>query len=431
VFAVSKRRWAFRVLSKEAGSLRLGVNGMRWMGFAVCGVVLLAGTCLHPQQTPEKKTAPIMVTTGSPKAAGKPTHETKAAPASAAPAVQRPLLPDAFAGWVASEKPKELGNPAELDSENAAALKEYGCSGGMSGSYKRSDETLNLKALSFQDVSGAYGAYSFYRQNGWPKVEIGTGGASDKNHVLFWKGNTVVDARFSHVGPMSASELRELAKNLPMPQGNRALNPPILGALPQGSMERQTMHFAQGPAGYSGAGGVLPAELVGFDKDAEVVTANYSLSSGPAVLTLIDYPTPQIAEAQEKRIRDYVKAGIGAQPPFTKALLDSDQASLEVRRSGPIVGLVSGDAIPDESHKLIAQVHYSADLTSMPQGHESEVSKTSRFLMGVASLVIIGCSAAILLGFFLGGGRALYRVARGKPVSSVYEAEFIRLHLED
>ena len=36
----------------------------------------------------------------------------------------------------------------------------------------------------------------------------------------------------------------------------------------------------------------------------------------------------------------------------------------------------------------------------------------------------------MLLGFFLGGGRALYRVARGKPVSSVYEVEFIRLHLE-
>ena len=216
-----------------------------------------------------------------------------------------------------------------------------------------------------------------------------------------------------------------------MPQGNKGLNPPIIGALPQESMERQTMHFAQGPAGYAGAGGVLPPELVGFDKDAEAVTANYSLSSGPAVLTLIDYPTPQIAEAQEKRIREYIKSGSGARPPFTKALQDSDQASLEVSRSGPIVALVSGDAIPDESHKLLAQVHYSAELTSMPQPHESEVSKTSRFLMGVASLVIIGCSAAILLGLFLGGGRALYRVARGRPVSSVYEAEFIRLHLED
>ena len=57
---------------------------------------------------------------------------------------------------------------------------------------------------------------------------------------------------------------------------------------------------------------MLPADLVGFDRDAETVTANYSLRSGPATLTLIDYPTPQMAEAQEKKIRAYIKAGSGA-----------------------------------------------------------------------------------------------------------------------
>ncbi len=388
---------------------------MRWMVVAV-GVATLSGVGLRveAQQTGPKKPAPMMVTTGVPNA----------------PKV-KPLLPESFAGWNASEKPKSFTDPAQLDSANVAALKEYGCTGGLMADYKRGSETLSVQALTFQDLSGAYGAYSFYRQNGWPKVDIGTGGASDKNRVLFWKGETVVDATFSHVGPMSAAEMRDLAQGLPSPQGNKALPPPILADLPQGSLQKQTTHFAQGPAGYAGSGGVLPPELVGFNLDAEAVTANYSLNSGPATLTLIDYPTPQLAEAQEKKIRAYVKAGSGAQPAFPKPLVDSDQASLEVLRSGPIVALVSGDAIPDESHKLLAEVHYSAELTQMPQDKESEVVKTSQFLLGVAMLVIVGCSAAILLGLFLGGGRALYRVARGKPASSVYEAEFIRLHLED
>ncbi len=393
---------------------------MRWMAM-IAGVALLAGAGMRVDaqqagaaKSAQSKPAPMMVTTGSPTASK-----------------DKPLLPDAFAGWDATDKPKAVIDAAEMDSANAAALKEYGIIGGMTASYKRGDETLSVKALSFQDVSGAYGAYSFYRQNGWPKADIGIGATSDKNRVLFWKGNTVVDATFSHVGPMSAGEMRELAKDLPSPQGNRALPPPILAILPQGSLDKQTTHFAQGPAGYAGSGGVLPPELVGFDRDAETVTANYSLNSGPATLTLIDYPTPQMAEVQEKKIREYIKAGSKAQPAFLKPLQDSDQVSLEVSRSGPIVALVSGDAIPDESHKLLAQVHYSAELTRMPQGKDNEIVKTSRFLMGVAMLVIIGCSAAVLLGFFLGGGRALYRVARGRPASSVYEVEFIRLHLED
>ena len=111
--------------------------------------------------------------------------------------------------------------------------------------------------------------------------------------------------------------------------------------------------------------------------------------------------------------------------------MDSDLASLEVRRSGPLVALVSGDAIPDESHKLLAVVHYEAELTTVPQQTESEVSRTGKLLLGITVLVLIGIGTAILLGLFLGGGRALYRIARGKPISTVFEEEFIRLNLRE
>lgn len=343
----------------------------------------------------------------------------------------KPLLPDVFAGWVANGAPKTFTDPAQADAANAAALKEYGFQNGVTKTYERDGQTLTVRALRFNDLSGAYGAYSFYRGTGWPREEVGTGAASDHNHVIFWRGLTVVDATFSKVGPMSGSELRELAAQIPEAEGTKALAPPILATLPKKSLDGQSTHYALGPAGYAGAGGVLPPELVGFDHDAEAVTANYSLASGPATLTLIEYPTPQMATAYETKIRDYIHAGAKAQPAFPKPLADSDQVSLEVRRTGPVVVLVSGDAIPDESHKLLESVYHSEQLVSIPQPGESEVSKTSRLLLGIATLVLIGAGAAIFLGVFFGGGRALYRMARGKPVSSVYEAEFIRLDLRD
>jgi hypothetical protein len=391
---------------------------MRGIGLVMCAAVMLAGGARSDAQAapakPAPASSPMMISTS-------PT----------VPAKPKPLLPDAFAGWEATGPVRTISDAGEADSTNAAALKEYEFAGGALADYKRGSETLSLHALTFKNLSGAYGAYSYYRQNNWPKTDIGTGGTSDKNRVLFWQGNTVIDANFSHIGPMSASELRELANQLPVPQGNKALPPPLLASLPQGSLDKQTTHYAEGPAGYAGSGGVLPPDLVGFDRDAETVTANYSLRSGPATLTLIDYPTPQMAEAEEQKIRDYIKAGSQAQPAWPKPLTDSDVASLEVRRSGPLVALVSGDAIPEESHKLIATVHYDPTLTSIPQPTESEVSKTGKLLLGIASLVIVGSAAAILLGLFLGGGRALYRLARGKPISTVYDAEFIRLNLQD
>jgi hypothetical protein len=364
--------------------------------------------------------------------AGQPTAaEKKSATAITLPPSPKALLPDAFDGWETAEPSKTIADPAQVDSANAAALKEYGFNAAIVANYKREGETLSLRALRFDDASGAYGAYSYYRQNNWPKEQIGTGAASDNNRVVFWVGTTVVDVTFSHVGPMSAGELREIARQLPVASGNRAILPPILASLPQSRLDPQTTHYAVGPASYAGSGGVLPASLVDFDKGAETVTANYSLVSGPATLTLIDYPTPQMAHAKVDAIRAYLKAGSQAQPPWPKPLNDSDRASLEVRDSGPLVAIVSGDAIPDESHRLLESVHYEADVTAIPQPVESEIAKTSRLLMGITVISVVGGGAAILLGGFLGGGRALYRMARGKPASSVFDEEFIHLDLRD
>jgi hypothetical protein len=387
---------------------------MRWIQILVCsaGLAGCAAVALA-QSAPAKSRAP------------------KGATQLVLPPVPKALLQDSFAGWVAAQPAKKFADPAQADPANTAVLKEYDFTDAALADYKRSGETLSLRALRFHDASGAYGAYTFYRQSGWPKEQIGAGAASNHNRVLFWVGNTVIDANFSHIGPMSGAELRELATQIPVPEGSRALAPPILANMPQASLDGQTTHYALGPAGYAGSGGVLPPDLVGFDRGAEALTANFTLRSGPATLTIIDYPTPQLAAAQESRIRDYIKAGSQAQPAWPKPLLDSDKASLEVRRSGPLVALVSGDAIPEESHKLLASVHFESELMSVPQPTVSEVAKTGQLLLGIFTLVGIGSAAAILLGFFLGGFRALYRIARGKPVSSVYEVEFISLHLRD
>jgi hypothetical protein len=389
---------------------------MRWISILVCTAALATSSAAYKAQSV------------SAKAQQGATHLML-------PPVPKALLPESFAGWAQAKPAKKMTDASQADPANAAALMEYDFTDAALADYKRDGETLSLRALRFRDTSGAYGMYSFYRQNGWPKEEIGTGATSNHNRVLFWVGSTVIDANFSRISPMSGSELRELARQLPMTEGGKALAPPILANLPQTNLDGQTTHYALGPAGYAGSGGVLPPELAGFDRGAEAVTANYTLRSGVATLTIIDYPTPQLAAVEEAKIREYIhavkQAGKQAQPAWPKPLLDSDTASLEVRRSGPLVALVSGDAIPDESHKLLAMVNYESELMSIPQPTESEVAKTGKLLMGITLLVLLGCGAAILLAFFLGGFRVLYRLARGKPISSVYDVEFISLNLRD
>ncbi len=388
--------------------------------------------------------SPILVVLALCLFAATPASSQKLGPTAALPAKAEPakvaaeprsLLPEAFSGWEAGDR-KTVADPAQVDSAHAAALREFGLTDAVLGSFTRGKETLTIKALRFGDASGAYGAYSFYRHPGWPKENIGSGAASNGNRVLFWQGNVFVDASFQRVSPMSGAELRELAKSIPVPAGNKSLAPPILGNLPTKDMDGQTTHYALGPAGYLGVGGagepygVLTPELVGFDRGAETATASYKLRSGPATLTLINYPTPQMAAAQEKAIAEYLKAGNTPQHPFSKLLQESNPAALEVRRSGPLVAVVSGDAIPDEAHKLIELVHYEADMAEVPGGGgTNDIQKTAQLMLGIVTLVVVMFIAAFVVAIFLGAGRATWRVLRGKPASSLNDEQFTKLDL--
>ena len=388
---------------------------------------LFAGASL-PAQMPASIAAPPR----QDKAATK--SSTTAKPAAKPDA---PLLPASFSGWQSDSASKAVTDPTQADPANAAALKEYGFTDALLNDYSRDSATLKIKAFRFGDASGAYGAYSFYRQSGWPKEEIGTGAASDHDRVLFWIGNVLVDCQFSHVTAMSGSELRELAAAIPLPAGNKSVAPPILANLPQKNLNGQSTHYALGPAGYSGPAGaanpegVLPAGMVGFDRGAETATANYKLQSGPTTLTIINYPTPEMAAAQAKTIAEYLKAGNSPQHPFTKPLQDSNPAALEVRRSGPLVAIVSGDPIQDEAHKLIESVHYEADMSSIPGEPSHDVQNFAKLILGIIVLVVVMFVAALIVALFLGGGRAAFRVMRGKPASSMLDEDFVRLDLRE
>jgi len=204
------------------------------------------------------------------------------------------------------------------------------------------------------------------------------------------------------------------------------------GYLPQAGLDSQSTRYALGPIGYVRGGGLLPPSLVDFARGAEVLTAAYSGRDGEGSLTLIDYPTPQIAIERNKAVAAFLAAGNTAGAEWPSQLAESTVAALQSRRSGPLVAVSSGSFSADRAHRLLSDVNYSADVTwNHPEGYVSDVTKTAKLLIGIITLTAILGGAALLLGVFLGGGRALYRRLRGKPASSLADAEFISLHLRE
>jgi hypothetical protein len=316
------------------------------------------------------------------------------------------LLPQSFAGFS-----QTAPSPANTGGADDAVLHEYGVAQSASATYTSGTRQVTVRALHCADATGAYGAFTYLRQPGMHAEPIGREGASSGNHYLFWTGTTVVDATFVQPSADERSALTALAAQLPAVGGAAGIPPSLPNYLPRAQLDAQSVKYAIGPAAYAGTGSPLPVAAIDFGLDTEVVTAQYG---GEGRLTLLLYPTPQIAGAQLKAIDALAKT-----------------SGFSTKREGPLVAVVSESASPQKAKQLLAAVHFNDAVTiNHPEGYVPETVKLYRLLMGITMLVVILFSAALILGIFFGGGRALVRRLRGKPASTLSEEEFISLHLE-
>src|SRR5882757_6736504 len=187
-----------------------------------------------------------------------------------ATAMPAPLLPESFAGFDLQGKLDKTTAPGTADPANAQVLVEDGFRDFASGTYKNNVSTVTIRAMRFEDASGAYAAYTFYRVPGTAPEDIGKGGAANGSRVLFWNGATVVDAKFDHLTAMSAAALRELADKVPIIGGGAGVPPPLPGFLPRTDMEQTHTRYFLGPEAFARRGGVLPAALIDFSKSPEI-----------------------------------------------------------------------------------------------------------------------------------------------------------------
>ena len=384
-------------------------------------IVTLTTFSLHAQLRPA--THPVKPTA--------PTSKTAPQTESATPAPQN-LLPETFAGWQITGTPEQSTQASAADPGDAVPLQEYGFTRYESGRYTRDDGSLTVKAMQFGDATGAYGAFTFYRRPTMSAADIGSGAAFDGSRVLFWSGTTLIDAKFEHIAPMSAAELRDLVTQLPKPIGNVATPPRLPDYLPGQHLEQETVKYAIGPQSYVMGGGVLPPGLVDFGRSAEVVTATYNALGGTGTLTIINYPDTDIAIDRQHAVQAYFASHGSTQYPWTPALTDSNSSAIQVRRSGPLLAVSSGSYSSGAANELLQRVHYEEIVTLGHQRpHYDDPKLVAQIILDVAALVGIFALIAIILGIFLGAGRAALQRSRNKSgLPEDGSSEFIRLNLK-
>lgn len=336
-----------------------------------------------------------------------------AALAFAAPAS---VLPPSFNGWQLEKSTVKSGSdPASADGADAPVLKEYGFSNFESGTYRRNGREMQIKVAQFNDATGAYGAFTYYVQPQMQKEDIGNDAASNNKRILFFRSNLLVDATLEQVTAMSAADLRALADALPEAKGSLAALPTLRDDLPRQSLIPHTSRYIEGPVALERLGVPIPAALVNFTMGPELEFARYRSSNGEAYMTLISYPTPQIAADRLKALQ---AAGLPSGPFYFK-------------RSGPLVVALNGNIPQSEAQSLLASVNYDADVTWDQPTKADPKDNIGNLIVGIFMLIGVILIVALVFGFAFGGFRVLAKkIFPNRVFDRPEDVEIIRLNLK-
>jgi hypothetical protein len=340
-----------------------------------------------------------------------------------------PLLTKHFNGWDRQGDAVAGTDPSAADSPNAAVLKEDGLTRFATATYQpeagsSGKGTLNATAMQFIDATGAYSAYTFYRSQMHHaraltgEAKLGTEAVADGDITLALAGTVVLQVR----GAAPAKELLSLSSSLPKVGGTKGQPPLLPSYAPLKGMIPGSVRYALGPEGYRKMGAVVDPGIIAFDKAAETLTAEYAARNGHGVLTLLIYPTPQIAGEQGRAVEKYMN-----ERPIAGL-----RGALKMKRIGPMIGLATGGFSPEQANEIIEGLHLNQQVAfdkKMPLEFHAEMRKTYSLLQNIAFFSGVTAGAAILLGLFLGGARAGWRVMHGKSAAS--EPEFLTIDLRD
>jgi hypothetical protein len=338
-----------------------------------------------------------------------------------------PVLPKQFAGWRMNAPERVSKDPAAADPVNAALLKEYGFAQFEQATYVRDDNRkLNVKAAIFPDASGAYGAFTYYRSPEMLVEDIGTAGASLNERVLFYRGNVLIDAVFEKLNAMSASELRELANQLPLPSASGQKLGTILSYVPHGSSERGIAKYVLGPVALQKVNAPLPSDLVDFSTGAEVALAKYGSAGGEGTLMLIYYPTQQVASAHLKAIEAAQEQNT-KQPGSVPAL---NAGSILSKRTGSIVAVAAGPITRNEAQSLLDSVNYEANVTWNERNPFDKKNNIGDIVWNALLLCGILMAISLIAGLAFGGLRVMMKKFFPAKFDREDDAAIISLQLE-
>jgi hypothetical protein len=267
-----------------------------------------------------------------------------------------------------------------------------------------------MTLYTFRDSSGAYEAHTFL-QSMAATMNTVNAVLLKSNLVLWIQGN-------SSPSPDDLKAFEAWEQSL----SDKIPSPPISSYLPDKDKESLKERYALGPVGFRQAAGSLAGasfaslvDLVGFSSGAEAMFARYKSTRNEALLLLIDYPTPQLAEFHLRHLR--------------RALLAANQGA-SIERKGSLLSIVLAPSSAEYAERLRSAVNYETQVTWNEPGATATdppwSSVLAKIFLGTGVFMVV----AVVLGVAFGGVRIVTKILfPGKVFDRPEQMDILQLGL--
>ncbi len=203
---------------------------------------------------------------------------------------------------------------------------------------------LSVTIVSLADFRAAYSLLTLLRKGAIQSGPPGDLFAAAPGQVLFCQSRKWV--RIDGAGIPDA-RLRAVALHASLRLGSVDAKPPALVArFPKAGFEAETVNYFPGIRAFETHSGKEAVRPFGIDADAEVARARYSVGGRSGTLSLLKFPTPEVAE---QYFADFSDAG-GAAKGRTQAY---------VKRAGPVVAVLQGGFDPPSAATILGPLTHT------------------------------------------------------------------------
>lgn len=272
--------------------------------------------------------------------------------------------------------PEQWGPWKRVDSKPAAVTDqaladEYGFEQAEEARYEgAAGASFTVTGWRFKDTTGAFAWYDSSRPAAARPSPLADQAVTTPDGALLHHGNYVVRI----VGPLPEVGLLDLVVNR-LPRLEAAALPPLIGFVPRKDLVPNSERYITGPVSLQRFAPSIPPSAVAFHFSTEGETASYKTADGTVELLLLEYPTPNLARAQLNEIQMVQGA--------------------TVKRSGPLVAVVTKSSNPNASEKVLSLVKYQATVTwdekpEIKQQNAGQLILDILVLAGILILLSVG-----------------------------------------